>query len=301
MILSSLIQRLTIFLLGLSLFGSSALSVDFRAYRVSDCIKNLQKLFVPTRSQLFPAGAQASSPIRTFQDLKDSLYPLFLFKDPQGWKDQLKKAVYTEFLDGNNGGAERFVFADGSQVIAKSFRLDPKKYDDARQIVEQQKEWEKKGEGAALKGVSITPTLEEGEVSVKFVMEDIKAPQNSVGSTRVAGMGTLMHSLRPYSQESRKWIANRALELLDKHPDPHAKNVFFRVSQLSPNGKLPPQGSYYREGDLIFQVLLIDATGSEATPDWAARYGNPRDVPEVLLRYNRKLQQEYFNLQLGLP
>jgi hypothetical protein len=131
-------------------------------------------------------------------------------------------------------------------------------------------------------------------------MEDIEAPQNSVGSTRVAGMGTLMHSLRPYSQESRKWIANRTLELLDKHPDPHAKNVFFRVSQLSINGKLPPEGSYYLEGDLIFQVLLVDATGGEAVPHWAIRDGNPKDVPAIFLQYNRKWQREDFNLRLGL-
>lgn len=66
--------------------------------------------------------------------------------------------------------------------------------------------------------------------------------------------------------------------------------------------QLPPNGSYYREGDLIFQVLLIDATGGEAmSPDYAFRYGEPKLVPPIFLQYNRKFQTDYFKKQLNLP
>ena len=132
-------------------------------------------------------------------------------------------------------------------------------------------------------------------------MEDLTASQNSIGNTRDAGMGIELHALRNYSVDSRKWVADRMIKLLDTHPDPHPKNVFFRVTKLSPFGKLPPEGSYYREGDLIFQVLLIDATGEEGIPNHSIRSGDPRSVPDIARQYNRQYQTVYFKKQLNLP
>lgn len=294
--------RVWIFVLALSLFSAPLFSADKQPFRITDCLTNLQKLFVPSFLSSEPSESGVSTTLRNLKDLQAKMAPFYLEKKPEGWEQQLKKAISSKFLAGNNGGAESYILADGSRVVAKSFLLDSKKFDDARLIVEQQKEWERNGEGAALKGVSVIPSTKTGEVFFKIVMEDITASQNSVGSTRSAGMGTEMHALRPYSQDSRTWVANRMLELLDKHPDPHPKNVFYRVTKLSPNGQLPPNGSYHREGDLIFQVLLIDATGGEAmAPDYAMRYGDPKLIPPIFLQYNRQFQADYFKKQLNLP
>lgn len=245
--------------------------------------------------------APSAGPVRNFRELQKTLSPHFLSEDPQGWNRQLERAVSSSFLDGNNGGANRVTFADGSQVVTKNFLLSRSRIDEARQIINQMKDWETKGEGAALRGVSVSENPRTGEIDFKVVMEDVTAPQNSVGHTVSAGMGNQLHSLRGYSKESRSWVANRMVELLDKHPDPHGKNAFFRVTQLSQFGHLPPEGSYYQEGDLVFQVLLIDATGSEGSPSHPLRSGDPKTAPPLLLQYNRQNQSLYFKKQLNLP
>lgn len=293
--------RFAVIVLALNLISNSALSIDTRSSLASTCLDTIQKLFLPARTRLIPAGNLNSSPIRNFQQLNESLSPYFLLEDPQGWDRQLEKAVSTTFLNGNSGGSERLVFSDGSRLVTKRFLLGRSKLDQARKIVEQMKNWEKKGEGAAFRGVSITEIPRTGEVALKIIMEDLTAAQNSIGNTKVSGMGIELHALRNYSVDSRNWVADRMIKLLDMHPDPHPKNVFFRVTKLSPFGKLPPEGSYYREGDLIFQVLLIDATGEEGIPNHSIRSGDPRSVPDIARQYNRQYQTVYFKQQLNLP
>jgi len=287
-----------IFLLALG--PSAVLGEEPSSSLGNQCLNSLKKVFASRSFRVIPAGQPESTPIRTSQDLEASLAPYFLMDDPQGWEKHIRKAVSSSYLNGNGGGAERIVLPDGIQIVTKSFRLNRSKLDQARQIVDQMKEWERTGEGVALRGVSLNQNPKTGETAFKVFMEDVTSPQNSVGNLRISGEGTELSQLRKYSPPAREWVANRMIELLDKHPDPHARNIFFRVSELSSFGNLPPESSYYREGNLIFQVLLIDATGGKGMPDHPMRIGNPQFVPSMLRQYNRQSQIQYFRKQLGL-
>ena len=278
----------------LAVMAPPAQATRIQAFTWANCFKPLAKVFAGSLQD------PQSPRVRSYSDLEKALSPYFLMGKPQGWEEQLKKASSSVYLSGNGGGAERVTLPDGSRLIVKTFPLDRQKLDEAQQIVNQMKTWENTGEGVPLRGVSTSFNPRTKQTSLKIFMEDLEAPQNSVGTTRVSGNGTELTQLRPYSHESKKWMVGRLLEVLDKHPDPHPKNVQYRVSKLSSFGKLPPAGSYYQEGDLIFQVILIDVTGGEAMGDHPKRSGKPDYVPSLLLQYNRQWQKNFFNKQLGL-
>lgn len=275
----------------LATLAPTAQGTKAQAFLWTNCLKPLARVF---------SGSHAPLSVQSHSDLNRALSPYFLMGDPQGWQNQLDKASSSVYLGGNGGGAERVTFPDGSQMVAKTFRLARNEINHAPEIINQMKAWEQSGEGAPLRGVSTSYDPKTKQTTLKVLMEDLEAPQNSIGKTRASGNGTELSQLRNFSQESKNWIAHRIIELLDKHPDPHPKNVQYRVSELSSFGSLPPEGSYYRDGNLIFQVLLIDVTGGEAMGDHPMRSGKPDYVPSLLLQYNRQWQEKFFNQQLGL-
>jgi hypothetical protein len=234
------------------------------------------------------------------EPISSSLKNYYLDGKPAGWLNELKNSRHLGWLEGNGGGVHRYELSNGKKVVAKTFQLGEKGQEKTLGIIGQIEEWEKLGAGAQLFGGGISYNKETKKDELTLVMEDIESPMNSFGKTIAVGKGRELEVLRKYSRDLREWVRDRLLLLLDRHPDPHPNNIFVRVTELKSPDQTPPEGSFFREGNLAVQVLLIDPTVGKPMGNHPMRTGNPDYVPEALLQYNRIWQENFFDTQLGL-
>lgn len=228
--------------------------------------------------------------------------PFYAEGRPSGWKDIMTDLSQSNggpiSLGGNEGNTFSVALADGSTVVTKTIPERP--LEEQAKILQQLKEWEKKGIGAQVLGVSLLGSSGSRKKALFIVLEDLLATKNTFGKKIFGGTGQSLRLLRGESPESRKWILEKLQSALATHPDPHPLNAVFRVTRLIPGGPLPPEGSYYQEGDKIYQVFLVDPSGETGNPEDPIFNTDIEKTPRPLLQYNLLWKKRFFEKELGL-
>jgi hypothetical protein len=226
----------------------------------------------------------------------------FQGSDPAGWKKTIDEEVATTGLGvnlgGNSGGVNVVTLVGGSTVVTKSFPSDPLEYQ--AKIIEQMERWRDEGKGPEIVGVSLLPGNRRSERRLLVVMEDLLANRNKYGTRVVAGSGKEASILKSEPEAARKWLADRMLSILEKHPDPHPMNVIFRVTRLNPNAPRPKEGTYYQIGDKIYQAFLIDPAGVDGNPEHPMFHTKIDETPAPLLQYNQEWKRRFFRREMGV-
>jgi len=219
-----------------------------------------------------------------------------------GWKDTITDLSKTNGgpvgLGGNDGNTFSVSLADGSTVVTKQFPEAALEHH--AKVLQQLKDWEKRGVGPEVLGVSLLGNPGSTQRGLFLVLEDLLAAKNDYGTKVSGGNGRAIRLLRGESPEARKWVLEKLQSELATHPDPHPMNAIFRVTRLKPSGPLPPEGSYYRAGDKIYQVFLVDPSGAQGNPDNPIFNTDIEKTPEVLRQYNHQWKRQYFEKELGL-
>ena len=57
---------------------------------------------------------------------------------------------------------------------------------------------------------------------------------------------------------------------------------------------MPKEGTYYRDGDRVYQVFLIDPSGVKGDAEHPIFNAVPSKVPPALLQYNREWKKDFF-------
>jgi hypothetical protein len=222
--------------------------------------------------------------------------------DPRGWKrviDEIDARTGSRVsLGGSAANTHLVTLPGGVTVVTKEFPSSEIK--DQVKILEQLEKWKADGEGPGVLGVSLLPGVRGSEKRLLVVMEDLFAEKNTLGERIMAGNGKQASLLRNEPEPARKWIMERMLTLLEKHPDPHPMNIIFRVSKRSPQAPLPKAGTYYQEGYKIYQAFLVDPSGAEGSPEHPLFNSEIDKTPAPLLQYNREWKKQFLKREMGL-
>lgn len=234
--------------------------------------------------------------------LPESLEKLYLNDRPSGWTEVIQRAKQDpkaiEELGGNKEGAQSLLLADGTSVVFKEF--SSLSLSDCQKIIHQLQNWERQGIGPGLLGISIENGPDPKEKRFTLVMENLFAGKNRYGKNLISGDGVDLRRLRQEPKEARVWLKDKMLSLLATHPDPHPKNIVYRVTQLNDKAPKPPQGSFFQWGDKIYQAFLVDPTGPEGDPEHPLFHTEIEKTPQPLLQYNHKWKALFFIKELGL-
>lgn len=222
--------------------------------------------------------------------------------DPEGWKKIIEETVFTTggkvFLGGNSGNTHLVSLPNGSSWVTKEF--PSASVTEHLKILQQMESWNSDGLGPSIVGVSLLPGRRSSEKILFVVMEDLLATKNNVGQKIEGGNGREVSLLKREPEAAKSWIVERMLSLLDRHPDPHPMNAVFRVTRREPSSAMPKEGTYYREGDRIYQVFLIDPSGAEGNAELPIFNSDTGKTPPALLQYNRAWKKDFFKKQIGL-
>jgi hypothetical protein len=234
--------------------------------------------------------------------LPESIEKLYLNHKPSGWAEVIQTAKKDPKLlldlGGNKEGAQSLVLAEGTSVVFKEFSSIP--FLNFKKIILQLQKWERQGVGPRLIGISIQDTPDPNEGRFTLVMENLFADENAYGKNLLSGDGVELRLLRKEPKEARLWLKNQMLSLLATHPDPHPKNIVFRVTQLKQKALKPPKGSFFQWGDKIYQGFLVDPSGSEGNPQHTLFHTEIEKTPQPLLQYNHKWKNLFFTKELDL-
>ena len=234
--------------------------------------------------------------------LPEPLEKFYLNNKPSGWAEAIRRAKRdpkaVEELGGNKEGAQSLLLADGTSVVFKEF--SSLSLPDCQKIIHQLQKWEKQGIGPGLLGISIEDGPNLNEKRFTLVMENLFANKNSYGNNLISGDGVELRLLRQEPKEARLWLKDQMLSLLATHPDPHPKNIVFRVTQLNDKAPKPSKGSFFQWGDKIYQAFLVDPSGAEGDPEHPLFHTEIEKTPQPLLQYNHKWKALFFNKELGL-
>jgi hypothetical protein len=227
----------------------------------------------------------------------------YLKGDPKAWADYLEKEKLTPFKrangdpKGNRGGASHFISEDGRDLATKVYRLSGQEQLDRNlEDLKLQEHWAKQGKGLPILGIGVENLANEFRVTV--ITENYLSPKNRYGRLERGGDGEELAGLRSCSVAMRTWVRDTMLKQLLSHNDGILPNALYRVTEIDPTKPLPPKGQYYREGNTIAEVVLVDPESETIVPR-SIRTRRKEDLKELQI-YNQGWQRENMNQQLGL-
>lgn len=234
--------------------------------------------------------------------LKDYLGSLFHPENgPSGWYDY---ALQTPGMShkGNSEGAREILMPDGTPAFVKTFAASVYSIGEIENVVRGIRRlgvWASQGRGPKVYGVGYKVTMlgVNKFVDITLVMENMLPLKQSNNEKTVNGNVAAFISAEALKlpDAARVWLRDSLLLISSatNHPDPHLKNVGYRITHLRSDADIPKHGNYFRVGDRIVEVYAIDPTGilPEYTKDTGA-YKMPQ--------YNSEAKRRQLNKALNL-